>query len=345
MKSSFETLLDTYDYPLPKERIGFVPREPRDSAKLLVYDPSTAGTSETTFACLADVLPPHALLVFNNTKVLPARIYAKKKTGGVVEILCTTLNLPDNTCIAKANKKLTEGDVLSTEHGTLTVENASGDYVFRASPSLALLLEKSGTTPIPPYLKHITLSEEVLKERYQTVFAKEMGSIAAPTASLHFTDSLFAALHERGIETVETTLHVNLGTFAPLTEEAIECGTLHEERYEISEAAATAINAAKDAGRPIIAVGTTALRTLESAAANGRVQPSTATTRLFIREGFTFQIIDGLITNFHVPRSSLMMLVAALIGRERLLALYAEAAARDFKFLSFGDGMLILPKK
>ncbi len=345
MKSSFETLLDTYDYPLPKERIGFVPREPRDSAKLLVYDPSTAGTSETTFACLADVLPPHALLVFNNTKVLPARIYAKKKTGGVVEILCTTLNLPDNTCIAKANKKLAEGDILTTDHGTLTVQSATGDYIFKAAPSLATILERSGTTPIPPYLKHTPLPEAVLKERYQTIFAKELGSIAAPTASLHFTDSLFSALHERGIETVETTLHVNLGTFAPLTEEAIESGRLHEERYEISEAAAAIINTAKDTGRPIIAVGTTALRTLESAAANGRVLPGTATTRLFIREGFTFQICDGLITNFHVPRSSLMMLVAALIGRERLLALYVEAAARDFKFLSFGDGMLILPKK
>ncbi|MBP9669530.1 MAG: tRNA preQ1(34) S-adenosylmethionine ribosyltransferase-isomerase QueA [Candidatus Pacebacteria bacterium] len=345
MDTPFSTLLDAYDYPLPKERIGFVPREPRDSAKLLVYNPSTNETTDTTFAHLAEVLPPNALLVFNNTKVLPARIYAKKKTGGVVEVLCTTLNLPNNTCVAKANKKLAVGDVLSTDHGTLTVVNAQGDYVFSAAPSLATLLEKSGTTPIPPYLKHTPLPEEVLKERYQTIFAKELGSIAAPTASLHFTDALFDALRARGIETVETTLHVNLGTFAPLTEEVLESGRLHEERYEISEAAATAINAVKDAGRPVIAVGTTALRTLESAAQDHRVQAGSATTRLFIREGFSFQIIDGLITNFHVPRSSLMMLVAALVGRERLLELYAQASARDFKFLSFGDGMLILPKK
>lgn len=345
MESDFESLLHTYDYPLPKERIGFVPREPRDSARLLVYNPRTNTVSETTFAHLAEVLPPQSLLVFNNTKVLPARIYAKKKTGGVVEVLCTALNLPRNTCIAKANKKLAEGDVLTTDHGTLTVVNTEGDYVFSAAPSLATILEKSGTTPIPPYLKHTPLPEEVLKERYQTIFAKELGSIAAPTASLHFTDSLFQALHASGIETVETTLHVNLGTFAPLTAEAVESGRLHEEWYEISESTAAAINAARSAGRPVIAVGTTALRTLESAAHNGHVRAGKATTRLFIREGYTFQITDGLITNFHVPRSSLMMLVAALIGREQLLALYADAAARDFKFLSFGDGMLLLPKK
>lgn len=344
--TNFEKLLAAYDYPLKKETIALSPREPRDSAKLLVYDPHTeAPVRETTFAQLTEFLPQGALLVFNNTKVIPARIYATKKTGGVVEILCTELNLPANTCTAKANKKLYQGETLQVGDDALTVLSTDGEYVFKAEKDLANILKQSGTTPIPPYLKHTPLSEETLRERYQTVFAKHDGSIAAPTASLHFTDDLLRKIHAAGIETIETTLQVNLGTFAPLTEEMVLSGQLHEERYEITPDAAHAIMRAKSEKRPIIAVGTTAARTLESAAQRtGITEAGTNTTRLFIREGYQWKIVDGLITNFHVPRSSLLMLVAALIGREKLFELYTHAQEHDFTFLSFGDGMLLLPK-
>lgn len=343
--SDFETLLDTYDYPLRKEDIALTPKEPRDSAQILIYNPTTNETTTSTFKNLVAFLPKNALLVFNNTKVIPARIYAKRTTGGVVEILCTELNLSANTCIAKANKKLREGEVLYVSNDTLTVLSTAGEYTFRAEKSLAVILKQSGTTPIPPYLKHTPLKEDALRERYQTVFAKHDGSIAAPTASLHFTDELIEKIHAAGIETTETTLHVNLGTFAPLTEEAVATGQLHEEHYEITKEAAETIARAKKEGRPVIAVGTTAARTLESAAQKtGITEPGTNTTRLFIREGYQWKVVDGLITNFHVPRSSLLMLVAALIGREKLFELYAYAQANGFTFLSFGDGMLLLPK-
>lgn len=341
--SDFDALLKAYDYDLPKDLIALTPAHPRDSARLLVYNRTTDTIEESTFVHLADFLPKGALLVFNETKVIPARIHATKATGGMVEVLATACDFAGNTCVALANKKLSVGDTLSTAHGALTVLSIEGSYRFSATPSLRAVIEGAGEIPIPPYLKDSPLTESERRAEYQTIFAKNEGSVAAPTASLHFTHELLTNLREAGIEEARVTLHVNLGTFAPLTETAVRDGLLHEETYVISEAAAEAINRAKRDGRPIIPVGTTALRTIESAAdENGMVHEGIASTRLFIREGYVFKVATGMITNFHVPQSSLLMLVAALIGHEQLFDLYKYAKKHQFRFLSFGDGMLLL---
>ena len=208
------------------------------------------------------------------------------------------------------------------------------------------ILETYGATPIPPYIKNSPLKENELRKKYQTVFSEDRGSVAAPTASLHFTGRLLEKLKKSGISIRFVILHVNLGTFSPLTEENIRSGRLHEEYYEISRKNADFLNRAKKEGRRIIAVGTTVARTLESAMGDfGRLKKISGRTDIFIREGYKFKFIDGLITNFHVPKSSLLMLVSAIIGRENLLAVYKEAVRRKFRLFSFGDGMLILPAK
>ncbi len=339
----FQKLLSDYDYPIAPENITLVPREPRDSAKLLVYKKSTGTVTLDTYAHLAEYLPKNALLVFNDTKVIPARLYAHKATGGKVELLCTEVSPMINQCKALTNRRLRIGDVLTSFESTLTVTGKTDtEYIFSVSPSIEALVQAHGTTPIPPYLKQTPLSEDELRIRYQTMFAKYDGSAAAPTASLHFTPELMHSLHNAGIAHTTITLHVSLGTFAPLTASAVAEGKLHEEWYSISEASARALNEAKLEGRPIIPVGTTALRTIESATdETGMVIPGTATTRLFITPGYVHKITRGLITNFHVPKSSLLMLVASLIGREKLFELYAYAKNNDFTFFSFGDGMLI----
>lgn len=346
--TEFEALLERYDYPLTEELIALTPAEPRDSAKLLVYDRTKRSVEYSTFAHLDDFIPKNALLVSNDTKVIPARLYAKKPTGGVVEILCTEIDEAKNECRALANKKLSKGDTLTIGDVRVTLTHTEGTYTFSFSEPIMKIILREGTTPIPPYLKHTPLTEAEIRARYQTLFAKNDGSIAAPTASLHFTEDLFKKLAVRGVDTAHVTLHVNLGTFAPLNESAVAEGKLHAERFSVSKEAADKINVAKKAGRPVIAVGTTTARTLESAAAISTEQGlpllsrQDAETRIFIREGYEFKIVDGLITNFHVPRSSLLMLVAALIGREKLLELYKNAEDRGFRFLSFGDGMLLL---
>ena len=340
--TSLEALLRDYAYDLPPELIALTPAHPRDAARLLVYSRADGSIRESTFASLADFLPEGTLLVFNDTKVIPARIYAQKATGGTMELLLTDVSFPTNRAAAIGNAKLEVGDILTAHGRAIHVEETAPSYRI-ATDDLRALIEESGRIPIPPYLKKTPLSETELREEYQTIFAKIDGSIAAPTASLHFTPELMQKLAARGIEIREVTLHVNLGTFAPLTDESIASGLLHEEIYEISAATADAVNAAKSAGRPVIAVGTTVARTLESAAdESGRLLPGRAPTRLFIREGFRFKILDGLITNFHVPESSLLMLVAALIGREKLFELYEHAITQQYRFFSFGDGMLLL---
>jgi S-adenosylmethionine:tRNA ribosyltransferase-isomerase len=333
-------LLRAYAYDLPQDLIALTPAHPRDSARLLVYSRSNHSTRTSTFASLADFIPPGALLVFNDTRVIPARIYAQKETGGMMELLLTDVSFPTNRATAIGNAKLEVGDTLTAHGRTIRVEETTPNYRI-ATDDLRALIEESGRIPIPPYLKKTPMTEAELRREYQTIFAKVDGSIAAPTASLHFTPELMKRLEESGIETCEVTLHVNLGTFAPLTEEAVASGQLHEEFYEVSGETAARINAAKNSGRPVITVGTTVCRTLESAGISGSIVPGRAATRLFIREGFRFRIVDGLITNFHVPESSLLMLVAALIGRERLFELYELAKRERFRFFSFGDGMLL----
>lgn len=343
--SAFADLLSQYDYELPPASIALEPAHPRESAKLYVYDRATQKITYSTFASLADFLPKNSVLVFNDTKVIPARLFVTMSDGDRVELFITSFS---GSPVARAlsNRKCSVGDVLTVVHGvTAMVRSKDGKEctVELHGGTWRDVLMTYGTTPIPPYLKNTTLSEDVLRTEYQTVFAKYEGSVAAPTASLHFSEALLQDLERAGFESTFVTLHVNLGTFAPLTEAHVESGLLHEEYFTVPHETQEKIARAKHEGRPIVPVGTTAMRTLESAFdEHGNCVTQHGSTRLFIQPGYVSKVASGLITNFHVPKSSLMMLVAALTGREQLLRMYGDAQQHGFRFYSFGDGMLII---
>ena len=342
---NFDELLNQYDYQAPPNLIAQKPALPRDSAKLLVYNKNSGLTRFSTFANIAEYLPKNSVLVLNETKVIPARLAVKKETGGKVEILY--IRTVGELIEVIADRKLAVGSKLTLAPKiNFTVVGQKEKY-YHLKPSFPLsrllsVLDRYGQMPLPPYIKHSPLSRNDLKEKYQSVFARKAGSIAAPTASLHFTRRLLKKIENSGIKIRFITLHVNLGTFAPLTEENMKTGCLHEEYYEIDKKTADFLNRQKEKGAPIIAVGTTTVRALESAAdKNTRLSKLSGATDLFIREGYRFKFADGIVTNFHVPKSSLLMLVASSTGREKLLELYREAIKKKFKFFSFGDGILI----
>jgi S-adenosylmethionine:tRNA ribosyltransferase-isomerase len=344
VKNLLETITKEYDYAFPEALIAQKPASPRDSAKLLVYDREDESVIETTFAHIGDHLPQNAVLVFNQTKVFPARLAVTKPTGGISRILY--IETVDDLLKVMSDRKLVTGTNVSIAKDIfLTVIRQEEKYYF-LRPSFPLtklesIFEQYGQTPIPPYIKNSPLNESELRKKYQTVFAKHAGSVAAPTASLHFTDRLLKKLQEQGVDIRFVTLHVNIGTFAPLTQEHIDTGALHTESYEIDEQTATFLNKAKAQGRPIIGVGTTVVRTLESATQEGTLHHLAGNTNIFIKEGYAFKFINGMVTNFHVPQSSLLMLVAALIGKKKLFELYQLAIEHKYRFFSFGDGMLI----
>ncbi len=344
--ATLNNLLALYDYSLPSDRIAQEPASPRDSARLLVYSRKTGAVAHDTFLNLADHIPKNAILVFNKTKVVPARFSVTKETGGTATITYVETHAPHIQVMA--DRKLIIGSRLTLSRTLSFIVAGQEEKYFFLTPSFPLarlfrILERYGTMPIPPYIKHSPLSRAQLKEKYQTVFARTNGSIAAPTASLHFTRRLLTHLKKQGMTTAYITLHVGLGTFAPLTQENISKKTLHHEWYDIDPQTAKRINAAKKENRPIIAVGTTVVRALESASdKNGRIVRPSGSTNLFIRPGYRFQCINGLVTNFHVPRSSLLMLVSAFAGRKKILSLYTKAIAKNYRFFSFGDGMLIM---
>ncbi|MDO8585063.1 MAG: tRNA preQ1(34) S-adenosylmethionine ribosyltransferase-isomerase QueA [bacterium] len=349
---TFQREIKKYDYDLPEELIAQDPVSPRDSARLLVYDRKTGEVSYSHFRDLVSFLPKNAVLVFNETKVLPARLSVKKESGGMVKILYLAIV---GKCIRVfSNRPLHSGAELTIVKNLGFIVEKKDDKYYLLRPTFPLaklydVLERYGTAPIPPYIKHSKLKGKALRAQYETVFAKHRGSVAAPTASLHFTRELLVKIRRAGIAVKFVTLHVNLGTFAPLTEAQWRKGLLHEEEYMIDARTATFLNKSKKEGRPIIAVGTTVARTLESAAAsvipgltrNPELKVLSGSTRLFIREGDKFKFVQGLITNFHVPQSSLLMLVAALTGRKKLMELYQNAIHLRFRFFSFGDGMLV----
>jgi S-adenosylmethionine:tRNA ribosyltransferase-isomerase len=343
---SFDDLLAHYDYAYPESAVALEPSVPRDAARLLIMH-ADGTESDDAFRNLAKHLPPRSVLVLNETKVIPARVEATKPTGGKVRLLFVR----DAGCgefFALADRPIDPGMRLAVtaKVGIMVVRRVGAEWLLHAVGvrNPMEIFRRHGLTPIPPYLKKTQLGEKALREKYQAVFAKREGSVAAPTASLHFTPRLLAALKRAGHDIVKVTLHVNLGTFAPLTPEHVSEGRLHQETFEIPAATAARIARARAQGRPIIAVGTTACRALESAAdAEGNLTKRRGDTRLFVRPGYRFKIVDGLITNFHVPKSSLLMLVAAMVGRERLIDGYRRAIARGYRIFSFGDGMLILP--
>jgi S-adenosylmethionine:tRNA ribosyltransferase-isomerase len=336
-------IISDYDYKLPVSAIAQRPASVRDAAKLLVYDRKSEKVSFDRFAKLGKYLPGNSVLVFNETKVVPARFFVKKLTGGRVELLYVGVSGKNLRCLA--NQTLANGTILTLNKNKFTVVGREEKWYLIKPPFAAKnifsFLEKNGETPLPPYLKHSPLNESERREKYQTIFARAKGSVAAPTASLHFTGRLIEKLKKSGVEIIYLTLHVNLGTFAPLTEAHLKKGKLHTEEYEITREAAERLNAAKVAGKNIIAVGTTSCRALESAAIGGKIKKLSGTTDIFIRPTYNFKFVDSLITNFHVPRSSLLMLVASLVGRKKLFELYGLALKKKMKFLSFGDGMFI----
>ena len=339
-------MLKTSDfyYDLPEELIAQTPVYPRDSSRLLVYDRQKDEVSHRIFKDVTDYLKKGDVLVVNNTKVYPARIHAMTEYGGKVEILLLKRqNLTDWEVLVKPGKKCREGTVLKV-NDELSVEILSrteegGRIVrFLFDGVFEDILSRVGEMPLPPYI-HEKLKDQ---SRYQTVYCKEEGSAAAPTAGLHFTTELLDRIRGMGVEIVEVQLNVGLGTFRPVKVEDVTTHKMHTEYYSVSEKAAEKINAAKREGRRVIAVGTTSVRTLESAAnENGTVEAKHGDTDIFIYPPYKFKVVDALITNFHLPESTLVMLVAAFTSREKILELYNLAVKEKYRFFSFGDAMFI----
>lgn len=344
---TWEEIVEKYQYRFPAEQIAREPAVPRESAQLLVYDRSSRKTEWSTFQELPNFLPEGAVLVFNRTKVIPARLELTKPTGGKVRILY--LGRREGGIDAMADRALTPGMVLRLNRKICFTVGKREGKSWQLAPSVPSadvmkVFEKYGTTPIPPYIKGSPLTEARLRQEYQAIFARHKGSVAAPTASLHFSKKLLREIEKRGFKTAFVTLHVNLGTFSPLTRDNFSSGRLHAEEYEIDAQTAKLLKTAKKKGSAVIAVGTTVARALESATdESGRLKAGSGLTQLFIQPGYRFRFVDGLVTNFHVPGSSLLMLVAAFIPRTVLLGLYQKAIHRKFRLFSFGDGMFIRP--
>lgn len=346
MKKTVLKKSDFY-FDLPQELIAQDPLKDRSSSRLLVLDKSTGAVSHGIFYEIGDYLRPGDCLVLNNTKVIPARLLGEREgTGAHVEVLLLKRREGDVwETLVKPGKKCRPGTRLSFGEGMLkaqileTVEEGNRLIRFEYEGIFEEVLDRLGEMPLPPYITH-KLQD---KNRYQTVYAKYEGSAAAPTAGLHFTRELLEGLREKGIETAFVTLHVGLGTFRPVKEENVLDHHMHSEYFQVSREVAETINKTRAAGGRIICVGTTSCRTLESAAdEEGRVLPGSGETEIFIYPGYRFKVLDGLITNFHLPESTLVMLVSALAGRENVLNAYEEAIREKYRFFSFGDAMLIL---
>mgnify|MGYP000921108095 FL=1 len=333
-------------FHLPPELIAQTPAEKRDASRLMRLDRKTGETAHYIFHDLPDLLRQGDCLVLNDTRVLPARLLGRRTTGGAVElVLLRDLGGGRWECLSRPGKKTRPGARLVFGDGEIeaevedVLEGGNRLVRFEYEGIFLEVLEKLGKMPLPPYITQ----ELEDSERYQTVYSRVPGSAAAPTAGLHFTEELLDRLREKGIIITAITLHVGLGTFRPVKTENIEDHVMHAEYCEISQEAADTINAARAAGGRIIAVGTTSCRTLESRAEeDGTVRPYAGFTNCFIYPGYRFKCIDGLITNFHLPESTLIMLVSALAGRENILRAYAEAVEKRYRFFSFGDAMLII---
>lgn len=334
-----------YYYDLPEERIAQTPVEPRDSSRLLVYDRKTEKIEHRIFRDITDYLKAGDVLVINNTKVLPARMFAYTKNGGKVEILLLKRkNLKEWEVLVKPGKKAKVGAelVISEELSLKVIDRTeTGERIveFIYDGVFEDIISRVGSMPLPPYIR------EKLKDqtRYQTVYCKTDGSAAAPTAGLHFTQELLQKIKDMGVEIVEVLLHVGLGTFRPVKEDDLTNHVMHSEYFEVSEKAAQAVNKAKAEGRRVIAVGTTSVRTLESVADdNGMLKACSGNTQIFIYPPYKFKCVDALITNFHLPESTLVMLVSALMGRENTLNVYEQAIREGYRFFSFGDAMFVV---
>jgi S-adenosylmethionine:tRNA ribosyltransferase-isomerase len=336
-----------FDYDLPESSIAQTPVEPRDSSRLLVLHRDTGELEHRIFREVIDYLRAGDLLILNQTRVIPARIYAHKETGGRLELLLLRRRDELTWEALVGGKGLRVGKTIKIENGPQAeiVEILDGSArLIKFSEAIEPYFSKVGNVPLPPYI-HEKLSDP---ERYQTVYARELGSAAAPTAGLHFTPRLLEELQGKGVKIAYVTLHVGLDTFAPVTEDNPEEHIIHTEWCELPQETADLINQTRQAGGRVIAVGTTSVRTLESACSlqsqisNYQLQPFTGPTSLFILPGYAFKVVDVMITNFHLPKSTLLMLVSAFAGREKILQAYDAAIREGYRFYSFGDAMLIL---
>ncbi len=334
-----------FDYYLPEELIAQTPIEKRDESRLMVLDKKSKTIEHRHFKNIIEYLEPGDVLVRNNTKVIPARLYGEKETGAKVEfLLLNNIEKDIWECIVRPGNKLHIGTKVIFGNGLLiaevldTMPGGTRKVEFHYEGIFNEILDKIGLMPLPPYI-HESLKE---KERYQTVYAKYEGSAAAPTAGLHFTPELLEKIQKKGVEIANVTLHVGIGTFRPVKEETVENHEMHSEHFYIKQEDAEKINKAKKEGHRVIAVGTTSCRVLESIAdENGYVEATEGDTQIFIYPGYKFKCLDALITNFHLPQSTLVMLVSALAGKDYIMEAYNEAVKEKYRFFSFGDAMFI----
>lgn len=337
-----------FDYDLPSELIAQHPPAVRGTSRMMLLPLSGDAPEHLQFTELPTLLSPGDCLVFNDTRVIPARLLGRRPTGGRSEVFLLKRRVGDDwEALVRPAKRMVPGTVVDfgglmtatvldpPEMGVTTVR-LEYDGPFEET------LGKIGTTPLPPYIRRETEDPED-RERYQTIYARTPGAVAAPTAGLHFTEEVLAQAIARGIHTARVTLHVGLGTFSPISSATIEAHKMHSEQYSVSEEAADTINRARLAGGRIVAVGTTAVRTLESCSnASGIVQPGSGETSIYIMPGYHFKVVDAILTNFHLPRSSLIVMISALVGRERILSAYEIAKEHGYRFYSYGDCMLII---
>jgi S-adenosylmethionine:tRNA ribosyltransferase-isomerase len=334
-----------FDYSLPEELIAQYPPKERGTSRLLVYDRASRKISHHNFSEITSFFDKKDLLVFNDTKVIPGRLYGKKKTGGKVEILLVR-EVESNIweAMVRSSRKVLPGLVFYFDGGleAEVVEKKEEMTLLRLSHPEAVraAIERYGEMPLPPYINRA--ADKADESRYQTVFARRQGAVAAPTAGLHFTDEIINKLCEKGVATAYVTLHVGPGTFRPVKVERLEEHRMHSEWFEIDGITADRVNETRDRGGRVVAVGTTAVRTLESAFSDGKVLPKNGFTDIFICPGYRFRLVDCVLTNFHLPKSTLFMLISALVGTDELKRIYAEAIREKYRFFSYGDAMLIV---
>jgi len=352
--------LKAYNYTLPAENIAQHPADARENSRLLILNRHTKQQKHGMFHDILGLFQPGDLLVVNNTKVFPARLHGNKESGGKVEVFLLaypveqtssngTEKRAEVTCLIKSSKRPKVGSILQLgpELKAHILELLADGKVqvelqYKASQDLATILANHGQVPLPPYISRKDGTTEEDQKRYQTVYAKEPGAVAAPTAGLHFSETLLTAIHAKGVESTQITLHVGHGTFAPVRCEDIREHQIHEEYISVSQESADKINAVRKNGGKIWAVGTTTVRTIEFMTdAKGEVQPGNGWCNLYILPGYTFKTVDNLITNFHLPESSLLFLVSALYGREALMSTYQQAITEGYRFYSYGDAMVI----
>ena len=337
---------EEFHYGLPPERIAQTPVEPRSASRLLALDGESGVRRDLGFLDLPGLLEPNDLLVFNDTRVVPARAFGHKPSGGRVEVLLERIEGGSRALVqARASKPLRAGALVEFAGGDRArVLGRDGD-LFRLEFSRPALefFEAHGAVPLPPYIDRAPSAAD--RERYQTLYARVPGAVAAPTAGLHFDETVFAALDARGVRREFLTLHVGAGTFAPVRVEDVDRHALHAERIEVAASVCAAIERTRAAGGRVVAVGTTVVRALETAAGSGAVRPFAGETRIFIKPGYRFRVVDALITNFHLPESTLLMLCAAFVGRETILAAYAHAVRAGYRFFSYGDACFLTPRR